>query len=137
MIKMDKEKTINELKNNISIFMEQRGWNKSSPINLAISISLESSELLEIFQWDNNVLSEKNIMFDKDRMNNIKQEMADILIYTLSLSERLGIDTSDIVEEKLAYNSQKYPVKYFNTKNQNPDYYKKIKKLYRLKNKFK
>ena len=113
--------------------MEQRGWNKSSPINLAISISLESSELLEIFQWDNHVLSEKDVVSDKDRMNNIKKEMADIIIYTFSLSKRLGIDISDIVKEKLAYNSQKYPVKYFNTKKQNPDYYKKIKKIYRLR----
>lgn len=128
----DKTKTIAELKEDITHFRDERGWDEfHSPRNLATSIVLEAAELLEIFQWDRKTLIEDDIKKDREKMDNIRNEVADFVIYTISLSEKLGIDVSEAIENKLIYNAKKYPVKYFNKQKQDPIYYKKIKRLYR------
>ncbi|WP_391559280.1 nucleotide pyrophosphohydrolase [Robertmurraya sp.] len=94
-----------ELINNILEFRKERDWEKfHNPKDLAISISLEASELLENFQWKDSEQSiEKNFL-------NIKEELADILIYALYLSHDLNIDIKEAILEKLEKNQQKYPV---------------------------
>lgn len=72
--------------------------------DLAISISLEASELLEIFQWsaeDTNRL---------DRISKMKEELADILMYSVMFADYYDIDFNEIIEEKLVKNLEKYPL---------------------------
>ncbi|OMP66429.1 nucleotide pyrophosphohydrolase [Domibacillus epiphyticus] len=89
----------------INNFRDERNWRQyHNPKDLAISISLEASELLENFQWKNSELAlEVN-------SENIAEEIADVLIYSLMLCSDLDLDVTQIIEEKLKKNTQKYPV---------------------------
>ncbi len=87
-------------------FRDERGWKTfHDPKDLAISISLEANELLENFQW---VSSEE--AKEKNRQN-IKEEMADVLIYLIQMADQLDIDLEEEVLKKLVKNAMKYPVK--------------------------
>lgn len=128
----DDTTSISELIKLVTDFRDARGWDKfHAPRNLATSIVLESSELLELFQWDLKAFSAAEVRKDKEKMKEIRNEMADIIIYCLSLSEILKIDVSDSITKKLEHNRKKYPVKHFNKNGQNLKYYKKIKAKYR------
>lgn len=128
----DNKTKLTELIKQVTKFRDDRGWKKFHiPRNLATSIVLESSELLELFQWDLKTLSAFEIKKDSERMEKIKQEMADIIIYSLSLADVLKIDVSETIAEKLDHNAKKYPIKHFNKNGQDLKYYKKIKAKYR------
>ncbi|WP_430535886.1 nucleotide pyrophosphohydrolase [Listeria rocourtiae] len=89
----------------INAFREERDWRQfHNPKDLSISISLEAAELLENFQWKT---SEEALSGD---MENVKEEIADVLIYSLMLASDLDLDVREIIEEKLRKNSVKYPV---------------------------
>lgn len=89
----------------IKEFNEDRGWGGNHDArSLAISISLEASELLECFQWHS---SEEAIAHDKQA---IVDEMADVFIYLLQFSEVLGEDLIEAAREKMKKNALKYPV---------------------------
>lgn len=86
-------------------FRDARDWKQfHNPKDLAISLSLEASELLENFQWR----SSEDAVHEK--MDRIKDELADVFIYTLLLSNELGIDLTQSVVDKLQKNERKYPV---------------------------
>ena len=99
--------SIKELRDNVLNFRDARDWKKfHNPKDLAISISLEAAELLEVFQWsgeDVEVDSEKKI-------NKVKEELADVMIYSILMSDTLGLDISEIINNKLEENNKKYPV---------------------------
>lgn len=98
--------TYNEITEAIRQFGDARGWLPYyTAKNLALSISIESAELLEIFQW---VSSEKAV--EKD-LEHIKEELADVLIYAHTLANILELDIPTIIREKMAKNAQKYPEK--------------------------
>ena len=85
----------------IRSFTDDRDWNQfHSPANLAKSISIESNELLECFQWD-----EDN--FDIDC---VKEELADVLVYCRNMLDVLELDEDEIVNAKMTKNEEKYPV---------------------------
>lgn len=87
-------------------FRDQRDWKKHhNGKDLAISISLEANELLENFQWK----SSEEAM--RESRQNIKEEMADILIYLIQMADKLEIDLEKEVYKKLEKNAEKYPVK--------------------------
>ena len=87
-------------------FRDQRDWKKyHQEKDLAISISLEANELLENFQWKS---SEEAIA---DSIQNIKEEMADILIYLVQMADKLEVDLEQEVYQKLEKNAVKYPLK--------------------------
>lgn len=89
----------------IDRFRDEREWRQfHNPKDLAISISLEASELLEDFQW---ISSEKAL---EKNFENIKEELADILIYSLMFASELDLDIEEIILKKLEKNGQKYPV---------------------------
>ena len=89
----------------INEFRDERNWRQfHNTKDLAISISIEAAELLEDFQW---ISSEEAIKANKE---NIREEIADILIYTLMLCSDLGLDVEEIVEDKIVKNGRKYPV---------------------------
>ncbi|TYO73994.1 nucleotide pyrophosphohydrolase [Rossellomorea marisflavi] len=97
---------IQQLMNKIDQFRDDRNWRPNhNPKDLAISISIEAAELLEDFQW---VTSEEAL---EENTENIREEIADILIYSLTLCSELGYDVKEIVEEKIVKNGLKYPVK--------------------------
>lgn len=89
----------------INEFRDERDWRQyHNPKDLAISISIEAAELLEDFQWINN---EQAL---KENKENIREEIADVLIYSLMLCSDLGLDVKEIIEEKIVKNGKKYPV---------------------------
>ncbi len=98
--------SMKELTENIVAFRDARNWKQfHNPKDLAISISLEAAELLEVFQWsgsDTEADTEKKI-------TKIKEELADVLIYSILMGNDLGLDISEIVNNKLEENNRKYP----------------------------
>ncbi|WP_201716141.1 nucleotide pyrophosphohydrolase [Rossellomorea arthrocnemi] len=96
---------IQQLINKINKFRDERNWRQyHNPKDLAISISIEAAELLEDFQW---ISSEEAI---ETNIENIREEIADVLIYSLMLCSDLDLDIKEIVEEKLLKNGRKYPI---------------------------
>jgi len=83
-------------------FRDNRGWKISDkPENLAKSIIIEAAELLENYQWGAEYAN----------IENVKEEIADVLIYSLALASDLGFDVEQIIREKLEKNAIKYPLK--------------------------
>ena len=82
-------------------FTEDRDWDQfHSPANLAKSISIEANELLECFQW-----SDTN--YD---INEVKEELADVLVYCRNMLDKLCLDEDEIVNAKMEQNERKYPI---------------------------
>ena len=96
---------MDKIRQTILNFRDERNWRQyHNEKDLAISISLEANELLENFQWKS---SEEAV---RDSKQNIKEEMADILIYLVQLADKLDIDLEEEVLEKMKKNALKYPV---------------------------
>ena len=108
--------------------LKSRNWDNPSPSNLAKSISIESAELLECFQWINPTLEE--LENDKLLFSDIRKELADIMIYCLEFTILLKLNPSEIILDKLKEIDNKYPIK--SIKNNDKEYYK-IKKEIRNK----
>lgn len=88
-------------------FTAERGWQPfHSPKNLAMALGGEAGELLEQFQWLNESESSDP---DPKRRRAIQHEIADVFIYTILLSDRLGVDLIQAAFEKIALNERKYP----------------------------
>ena len=86
-------------------FRNQRDWEQfHNPKDLAIALSIEASELLELFLWKNR---EELEVIDKEK---IKEELADVLAYALLLLEKYDLDIDEIISEKIKKNSLKYPI---------------------------
>ena len=82
-------------------FTEDRDWDQfHSPANLAKSIVIEAAELLECFQWS-------EIEYD---VQHVKEELADVLVYSQNLLDKLGLDADEIINMKMTQNEAKYPV---------------------------
>lgn len=92
---------LDELQKRINKFNKDRDWDQfHSPVNLAKSISIESGELLECFQWSN----------DKYDIKSVKEELADVLNYCLQMCDVLKLNPIDIVNEKMDSTEKKYPI---------------------------
>lgn len=98
--------TFDTLINKLIQFRDERNWKQfHNPKDLAISLSLEAGELLENFQWK----SSKDAV--DENIENIKDEIADVVIYAMLLSHELDIDLEQAIRNKIQKNKQKYPVK--------------------------
>ena len=88
-------------------FADARDWNQyHSPKNLAMAISVEASELLEIFQW----LSEhQSRQLEAGQMEQVRHEIADVMLYLIRLSDVLQIDLPAALAAKMAINEARYP----------------------------
>ena len=86
-------------------FRDDRNWKQfHNPKDLAISISLESAELLEVFQWSaSDVICE-------NKKHKIREELADVLNYCILMADACELDIDEIVSEKIDRNNEKYPV---------------------------
>lgn len=91
-------------------FYEERDWAQfHNPKNLVMALTGEMGELSEIFQWLNSDQSQC-IMSDKVKAQQVKDEMADIFVYLVSLADKLDIDLIQAAEEKMEKNKVKYPI---------------------------
>ena len=85
----------------IKKFRDDREWKQfHTPSNLAKAISIESGELLEEFLWDN----------DNFNLQNVKEELADVMIYCIHMANALDVNIEDIINMKMDKNELKYPV---------------------------
>jgi NTP pyrophosphatase (non-canonical NTP hydrolase) len=92
----------------IIAFRDARNWKKyHSPKNLACALSVEASELVEIFQWVSDAEIEETV---KNRNEDIQDEIADVLIYALTLAHDLDLDVCKIIANKIEKNHIKHPV---------------------------
>ena len=106
MTKNDETTTIIELANAVYRFVEERNWRQfHTPKNLAAAIAIEAGELQELFLWHVDGAE----LYD-DRLQQVREELADVIIYCLALSNEAGIDITKAVLEKIQRNAEKYPV---------------------------
>ena len=107
----DKTTKISQLKALVGKFVRERDWEKfHSPKNLAMSISIEAAELMEIFQWY-DAKEAATLLRKPEKAEHIIEELADILIYLISFCNLYKIDLADIVTDKLRKNKVKFPAK--------------------------
>jgi len=92
----------------LSEFAQDRDWEQfHTPKNLTMALSVEASELVEVFQW--LTPEQSNNLTDK-QMTSVEEEVADVAIYLLRLCDVLDIDIESSVMDKIKVNSDKYPV---------------------------
>lgn len=105
----DSTNVVENLKDLVKDFTARRSWEPyHNPKDLAISISVEAAELLEIMQWREQ--EKERLLEYPDFLPRVREELADVLIYCIGLANVLDIDISDIVKEKVIRNEEKYPV---------------------------
>ena len=86
-------------------FRDDRDWKQfHNPKDLAISISLEAADLLEVFQW-----SAEDVKCE-EKMDKIREELADVVNYCILMADACGLDLDEIIREKIKRNNEKYPV---------------------------
>jgi NTP pyrophosphatase (non-canonical NTP hydrolase) len=106
----DREVTLDLLKNVVSRFVQERRWQKFHDLkNLAESICIEASDLLEIFQWCTTKES-KILTKDSENIRCLSNELADVMIYCLAFADALQIDVAGSVLSKLKKDERRYPV---------------------------
>ena len=92
-----KQETIDRIRK----FTEDRDWDQfHSPANLAKSIAIEAAELLECFQWSD----------EEYDLQHVKEELADVLVYSQNLLDKLELDADEIINMKMSQNEAKYPI---------------------------
>ncbi|HZP92336.1 MAG TPA: nucleotide pyrophosphohydrolase [Burkholderiales bacterium] len=99
---------VDRLRARLAAFVEERDWDQfHNPKNLAMALAAEAGELLEHFQW---LSAEEAARLPPDVRREVALEMADILLFLLRLSDKLGVDLLAAAENKLEINRKKYPV---------------------------
>lgn len=96
-----------ELISELRVFAEERDWEQfHSPKNLAMALSVEVAEIVEIFQW---LTQDQSRNLDIKKLEKVKEEIADVMIFLTNLADRLGIDPLEAALAKLQKNKVKYP----------------------------
>ena len=94
-----------ELKAQIKDFIQARDWEQyHAPKNLAMALSAEVAEIVEIFQW-----KKEDQLLTREEEENLRQEIGDVLVYLLELADKFGIDVVQAAREKMVLNGEKYP----------------------------
>ncbi len=98
---------IDDLKHKIRKFADDRNWDQyHSPKNLSMALIAECGELVEHFQW---MTEEQSSNIPSETLEEISHELADVFVYLLRLSDKLGIDLIEAANRKMALNEKKYP----------------------------
>ncbi|MBT8329016.1 MAG: nucleotide pyrophosphohydrolase [Desulfofustis sp.] len=114
---MTKTDKLEKLLNHIERFRAERNWQQfHTPKNLAMALSVECAELLEIFQW---MTPDQSLYPDRQTRTHLKEEIGDVMIYLSLLASTLGIDPLDAALKKMEVNEIKYP------KKENPQQFRK------------
>ena len=96
------------LERRLADFAAVRDWERfHSPKNLAMALSVEASELVEIFQWSTEAESRR--VMQTEQAEHVGQELADIAMYLVRIASVLGVDLNHAIEKKLVLNARKYP----------------------------
>ena len=104
--------TLSELQGLVVSFNERRGWRaKHSPLHLALSISIEAAELLECFQWKVDGDLRTRLRSDAELRSAVAEELADVAIYLLGMSDACGIDLDEAIRAKLCINEVRFPIR--------------------------
>ena len=97
-----------KLQQSISDFIEKRHWQQfHTPKNLAMALTVETAELLEIFQW---MTAEKSCQLDEKILTHVEEEIGDVMIYLTTLAASLGLDPLLAAQKKLKMNAIKYQI---------------------------
>ena len=98
---------LESLRDELRKFAQARDWDQfHSPKNLAMALSAEAGELLEVFQW---LTEEQSRRLTPEAQAAASEEIADVLLYLIRLGDQLGIDPVAAAQRKLVANAQKYP----------------------------
>ena len=99
---------LDSLRDQLRTFASDRDWDQfHSPKNLAAALAVEASELLEHFQWLSEAQSQQ---LPPETLNEVRAEVADVLLYLIRISDKLGIDFIAAANAKIVLNAEKYPV---------------------------
>jgi len=97
-----------ELMQKLREFAKERDWEQfHSPKNLAMALSVEVAEIVEVFQW---LTQEESRNLIPEKLGEVREEIADVMIFLINLSDKLGIDPLEAAKEKIEINKKKYPV---------------------------
>lgn len=116
----DSDTTFRELRDEVERFRDNRDWEQyHSPKNLSMCISVEASELMEHFLWDDNQEARDKVKEEKGKENSdsdneqkvqeVRDELADILIASFLMADSINADITDIIQHKLEKSKKKYP----------------------------
>jgi dCTP diphosphatase len=98
---------MNELRDRLRRFVAERDWDQfHSPKNLAAALSVEAAELLEHFQW---LTEDQSRRLAPDKLDQVRDEMADVLVYLVRLADKLEVDLLAAAAQKIDKNALKYP----------------------------
>lgn len=99
--------SLDELAALIRAFAEERDWDQfHTPKNLAMGVAIEAAELMEEFHW---LTPEQSGRLPPEKLEPVRHEMADVLVYLVLLADKLGVDLLAAAAEKIAINARKYP----------------------------
>ena len=99
---------LESLRDQLRTFASDRDWDQfHSPKNLAAALAVEAAELLEHFQWLTDAQSQQ---LPPEVLNEVRAEVADVLLYLIRISDKLGIDLVAAANAKIVLNAEKYPV---------------------------
>ena len=100
---------IKSIQQQLADFADDRDWDQfHNPKNLAMALSVEASELVEIFQWLTPEQAEE--IMSTNESEHVKEEIADVMIYLIRLADKLNVDLEDAVADKIIKNGEKYPI---------------------------
>lgn len=98
---------ISALQQRLRRFADDRNWQPyQTPKNLAMAMTVEAAELLEIFQW---LTPEQSLQLTEDQRRHLGEELSDVLLYLVQIADHGGVDLEGAVERKLAMNAVKHP----------------------------
>jgi len=98
---------IETLSKRLRQFADDRDWDQfHAPKNLSMALIVEAAELAEHFQW---ISEQQSMELSADKLKEVAYELADVFIYCLRLSDKLGVDLPKVVDEKIKLNEKKYP----------------------------
>ena len=96
------------LQQRLRCFAAERDWQPyQTPKNLAMAMTVEAAELLEIFQW---LTPEQSLQLDEDQRRHLGEELSDVLLYLVQIADHAGVELEAAIERKLALNAVKHPV---------------------------
>jgi NTP pyrophosphatase (non-canonical NTP hydrolase) len=98
---------LDQLAEQLRRFAQERDWDQfHSPKNLAMALTVEAAELQELFQW---LTEEQSKALGGETLEAVKEELADVLLYTIRMAQVLGVELLAAAEEKMVKNAAKYP----------------------------
>jgi dCTP diphosphatase len=108
MYMSDLETSVQQLRQVVAEFVAERNWEKFHNLkNLSMSLAIEAAELMEHTQW---LRTDQVELPGEIEMSQVAEELADVLSYVLAIANRLELDLTTILQDKMVKNRKKYPI---------------------------